>query len=72
MFKDDGLRAYGLQGDGPFYLSQGGGVTTDLRRARQFNVDTHAHARAKDMKNYVFVHGGLAMRLSEVQKRKVS
>lgn len=73
MFNLDGLTAYGLRGDGPFFLTQGGGMSDDLRRARRFNSDAQAHTKSRDMKdNYVYVHGALAMRLSEVKKRQVS
>ena len=72
MFKDDGLKAYGLRGNGPFYLTQGGGISTDVNRARRFDHAAHANSKAKDMQNYAFVYGGLAMRLSEVKKRQVS
>lgn len=72
MFKDDGMKAYGLRGDGPFFLTQGGGISTDVNRARRFAHAAHANAKAKDMQNYAFVYGGLAMRLSQVKKHQVS
>lgn len=72
MFTLDGLTAYALHGTGPFFLTQGGGVSDDLRRARRFNSDVQANAKARDMSNYAYVHGGLVMRLSDAKKRTVS
>ena len=64
-FDEEGRRTYDLCGPGPFFLTTGGGVSSDLARARRFNTKAQAEAKAKDMLGFVQVSGARSVRLSE-------